>query len=144
MHPNRSKTTAPRRESNAHSEARPSRIYFNHAKPFSDPTSLIPAGASALHHPRLPANRPPSFLAARYLEAAAAEQAAAVAAAAEAETIAENQYRAGTVSYLNVVTAQATHLAARRTANDFAARRLVAAVQLAKNAGGGVGRPVNP
>ncbi len=85
-----------------------------------------------------------NLAAARYLEAAAAEQAAAVAAAAEAETIAENQYRAGTVSYLNVVTAQATHLAARRTANDFAARRLVAAVQLAKNAGGGVGRPVNP
>ena len=84
-----------------------------------------------------------NLAAARYLEAAAAEQAAAVAAAAEAETIAENQYRAGTVSYLNVVTAQATHLAARRTANDLAARRLVAAVQLAKNAGGGV-RPAAP
>lgn len=76
---------------------------------------------------------------ARLLEAAAAEQAAAVKAAAEAETIALNQYRAGTVSYLNVVTAQATHLAARRSANDLAARRLLAAVQLAKNAGGGVG-----
>ena len=61
------------------------------------------------------------------------------AATAEAETIATNQYRAGTVSYLNVVTAQATHLAARRSANDLAARRLVAAVLLAKNAGGGVG-----
>ena len=76
---------------------------------------------------------------ARLLEAAAAEQAAAVTAAAEAETIAVNQYRAGTVSYLNVVTAQATHLAARRSANDLATRRLLAAVQLAKNAGGGVG-----
>lgn len=76
---------------------------------------------------------------ARLLEAAAAEQAAAVTAAAEAETIAVNQYRAGTVSYLNVVTAQATHLAARRSANDIATRRLLAAVQLAKNAGGGVG-----
>ena len=65
--------------------------------------------------------------------------AAAVTAAAEAEAIALNQYRAGTVSYLNVVTAQATHLAARRNANDLAARRLLAAVQLAKNAGGGVG-----
>ena len=75
---------------------------------------------------------------ARLLEAAAAEQAAAVTAAAEAETIAVNQYRAGTVSYLNVVTAQATHLAARRSANDIATRRLLAAVQLAKNAGGGV------
>ncbi len=80
-----------------------------------------------------------NLAAARLLEEAATEQAAAVAAAAEAETIATNQYRAGTVSYLNVVTAQATHLAARRTANDLAARRLVAAVLLAKNAGGGVG-----
>jgi len=76
---------------------------------------------------------------ARLLEAAAVEQAAAVTAAAEAEAIALNQYRAGTVSYLNVVTAQATHLAARRSANDLATRRLLAAVQLAKNAGGGVG-----
>lgn len=75
----------------------------------------------------------------RLLEAAAVEQAAAVTAAAEAEAIAMNQYRAGTVSYLNVVTAQATHLAARRNANDLATRRLLAAVQLAKNAGGGVG-----
>ena len=85
-----------------------------------------------------------NLAAARYLDAAAAEQAAAVAAAAEAETIAENQYRAGTVSYLNVVTAQATHLAARRTANDLAARRLVAAVLLAKNAGGSVSAPKIP
>ena len=76
---------------------------------------------------------------ARLLEAAAVEQAAAVTAAAEAEAIAVNQYRAGTVSYLNVVTAQATHLAARRSANDLATRRLLAAVQLARNAGGGVG-----
>jgi outer membrane protein TolC len=81
-----------------------------------------------------------NLAAARLLEAAAVEQAAAVTAAAEAEAIALNQYRAGTVSYLNVVTAQATHLAARRSANDLAARRLLAAVQLAKNAGGGVGR----
>jgi outer membrane protein TolC len=80
-----------------------------------------------------------NLAAARLLEAAAVEQAAAVTAAAEAEAIALNQYRAGTVSYLNVVTAQATHLAARRSANDLAARRLLAAVQLAKNAGGGVG-----
>ncbi|NML26644.1 efflux transporter outer membrane subunit [Zoogloea sp. G-4-1-14] len=77
--------------------------------------------------------------AARLLDEAAVEQAAAVAAAAEAEAIALNQYKAGTVSFLNVVTAQATHLSAQRSANDLAARRLVAAVLLAKNAGGGVG-----
>ena len=81
-----------------------------------------------------------NLAAARLLEEAIVEQTAAVAAAAEAETIATNQYRAGTVSYLNVVTAQATHLAARRSVNDLLARRLLAAVLLAKNAGGGVGR----
>jgi len=81
-----------------------------------------------------------NLAAARHLEAAAREQAAAVAAAAEAEAIAGNQYRAGTVSYLNVVTAQASHLAARNAANNIAARRLVAAVLLAKNTGGGLGK----
>lgn len=81
-----------------------------------------------------------NLAAARLLDEAIVEQTAAVAAAAEAETIATNQYRAGTVSYLNVVTAQATHLAARRSVNDLLARRLLAAVLLAKNAGGGVGR----
>lgn len=78
--------------------------------------------------------------AARLLDEAMVEQAAAVAAAAEAETIALNQYKAGTVSFLNVVSAQTTHLSAQRSANDLAARRLVAAVLLAKNAGGGVGK----
>lgn len=72
----------------------------------------------------------------RLLAEAAVEQAAAVAAAAEAETIALNQYKAGTVSFINVLTAQAAHLSAQRSANDLASRRLVAAVQLARNAGG--------
>lgn len=80
----------------------------------------------------------------RVLEEAGVEQAAAVSAAAEAETIALNQYRAGAVSYLNVVTAQATHLSAQRSASDLAARRLVAAVLLAKNAGGGLGGKLPP
>ena len=77
-----------------------------------------------------------NLAAARLLEEAAAEQSAAVAAAAEAEAIALNQYRAGTVAYLNVIVLQAAHLSAQRSANDLAARRLVAAVLLAKNAGG--------
>lgn len=80
-----------------------------------------------------------NLAAVRFLEEAGVEQAAAVSAAAEAETITLNQYRAGTVSYLNVVTAQATHLSVQRSASDLAARRLVAAVLLAKNAGGGFG-----
>ena len=74
--------------------------------------------------------------AARLLEEAAVEQSAAVAAAAQAEAIALNQYRAGTVAYLNVIVLQAAHLSAQRSANDLAARRRVAAVQLARNAGG--------
>lgn len=77
-----------------------------------------------------------NLAASRLLADAAVEQAAAVSAAAEAESIALNQYKAGTVSYLNVLTAQTTHLAAQRSASDLAARRLVAAVLLAKNAGG--------
>ena len=85
-----------------------------------------------------------NLAAVRVLEEAGVEQAAAVSAAAEAETIALNQYRAGTVSYLNVVTAQATHLSAQRSASDLAARRLVAAVLLAKNAGGGLGGKLPP
>ena len=77
-----------------------------------------------------------NLAAARLLEEAAVEQSAAVAAAAQAEAIALNQYRAGTVAYLNVIVLQAAHLSAQRSANDLAARRLVAAVQLARNAGG--------
>ena len=85
-----------------------------------------------------------NLVAARLLEHELTEQNAAVTAAAEAEAIALNQYRAGTVSYLNVVTAQTTLLTARRSANDLAARRLLAAVLLAKNAGGDVARSAKP
>ena len=85
-----------------------------------------------------------NLVAARLLEHELTEQNAAVTAAAEAEAIALNQYRAGTVSYLNVVTAQTTLLTARRSANDLAARRLQAAVLLAKNAGGDVARSAKP
>jgi len=48
-----------------------------------------------------------------------------------------NQYRAGTVSYLNVVTAQNTALASERTAIDLQNRRLSASVLLIKALGGG-------
>jgi NodT family efflux transporter outer membrane factor (OMF) lipoprotein len=63
-------------------------------------------------------------------------QADAVEAAARSLSIAENQYRAGTVSYLNVVSAQTTTLAAERSQLDAQHRRLVALAQLAKNLGG--------
>lgn len=68
-------------------------------------------------------------------EAEAQEQ--AVRAARENERIALNQYKAGTVSYLNVAVAQAAALTAERSVLDLQARRLNAAVALVKALGGG-------
>jgi outer membrane protein TolC len=48
-----------------------------------------------------------------------------------------NQYLAGTLSYLNVNTAQADALNNEITAVDLVGQRLVAAVQLVKALGGG-------
>ena len=48
-----------------------------------------------------------------------------------------NQYKAGTVSYLNVVTVQTAWLANERTAVGILGRRLTAAVTLIKALGGG-------
>lgn len=58
-------------------------------------------------------------------------------AAADALEQVTNQYRAGTVSILNLITAQATLLQARRTLVDLRQRQLVASVQLIKATGGG-------
>lgn len=60
----------------------------------------------------------------------------AVAAARQSATITLNQYKAGTVSYLDVVTAQSAQLNAERTAVDLLGRRLNASVVLFKAAGG--------
>lgn len=73
----------------------------------------------------------------RLLEREAGEQAAAVEAAQRAAQLALNQYRAGTVSYLNVISAQSTALTAERSAADILARRLSASVALIKALGGG-------
>lgn len=70
------------------------------------------------------------------LEREEAVQADALAAARRARDVTDNQYRAGTVSYLNVVTAQATALAAERTLLDVRNRRLAAVGQLLKNIAG--------
>jgi NodT family efflux transporter outer membrane factor (OMF) lipoprotein len=78
-----------------------------------------------------------NLVAQRLLEQEAAVQDAAVAAADQAVQIALNQYRAGTVSYLAVVTAQTIAYTNRRTALDILRRRLVAAVALVKALGGG-------
>lgn len=56
--------------------------------------------------------------------------------AEEAERLVTNQYRAGTVSYLNVVTAQATTLESRRSLLALEGDRLVAGVQLMAALGG--------
>ena len=60
----------------------------------------------------------------------------AVASAERALTISSAQYKAGTTSYLTVITAQATSLAAERTAIELLTRRLTASVLLIQALGG--------
>jgi outer membrane protein TolC len=73
----------------------------------------------------------------RILEDEARVQDEAVDAARQTVTVTTNQYRAGTVSYLQVAVTQAAALANERTAVDIRARRMVAAVLLVKALGGG-------
>ncbi|MFZ2278069.1 MAG: efflux transporter outer membrane subunit [Prosthecobacter sp.] len=73
----------------------------------------------------------------RILAAETEAQNEAVHAARESERIATNQYEAGTLSYINVATAQATALNAERSAIDLRSRRLNATVALIKALGGG-------
>jgi len=60
-----------------------------------------------------------------------------VAAAEQSLAVMENQYRAGTVAYLNVIVAQTTVLSAKITALGILGRRMTAAVLLVKALGGG-------
>ena len=60
----------------------------------------------------------------------------AARAARESVTLTVNQYKAGTVSYLNVVTVQATQLAEERTMVTLLGRRLAANVALIRALGG--------
>jgi len=62
---------------------------------------------------------------------------AAADAAAETLTITQNQYKAGTVDYLNVVSAQNASLGAERAWRDITNRSLAASVSLLKALGGG-------
>jgi len=73
----------------------------------------------------------------RILEEEAKVQADAVRAAREAVALATNQYKAGTASYLDVVTLQAAKLNNERTEVVILGQRLSAAVQLIKALGGG-------
>ena len=72
---------------------------------------------------------------------ALAEQAALRRAASEAADLTEqqllNRYKAGQVSYSEVVTAQASALSARRTLSQLAASRQAAAISLIQALGGG-------
>lgn len=73
----------------------------------------------------------------RILEQEWAAQDEAVKAAQQSVKVATNQYTAGTVAYLSVLTAQTAELANERTALDIVGRRMTASVQLIKALGGG-------
>lgn len=73
---------------------------------------------------------------ASYAEAASAER-RATEASQRAADLADNRYREGAASYLEVVTAQAANLQARRSALDLQTRQRRATVQLVHAVGGG-------
>jgi len=73
----------------------------------------------------------------RILDQEAVLQAKAVEASLLAERLALTQYRAGTTSYLNVITAQALSLNNRRAAVTLRGRQLAASIGLIAATGGG-------
>lgn len=73
----------------------------------------------------------------RILEQEALVQNEAVEAGRQTVSATLNQYKAGTVGYLNVLVVQSTDLGNRRTALDILSRRMAASVQLVKALGGG-------
>jgi NodT family efflux transporter outer membrane factor (OMF) lipoprotein len=73
----------------------------------------------------------------RILEKQAVIEEAAVAAAKEAEKLTLNQYKAGTVPYSSVITAQTTRLNSEQTALTVLSDRLQASVALIEAVGGG-------
>ncbi len=72
----------------------------------------------------------------RWLADEAVVEDEAVRAARESVALTLNQYKAGTVSFLNVVTVQATQLSEERTSVNLLSRRLAASVALIKAVGG--------
>jgi NodT family efflux transporter outer membrane factor (OMF) lipoprotein len=73
----------------------------------------------------------------RVLEQQAVIEDAAVAASKEAEKLTLNQYKAGTVPYSSVITAQTTRLSSEETALTVLSDRLQASVALIEALGGG-------
>ena len=77
-----------------------------------------------------------NLVATQQLQLQALAQSQALGAAQRNLYIAQAQYAAGTVSYLNVVTAQASALNAQRTLLDIQSRQVLASNQLLKNLAG--------
>lgn len=73
----------------------------------------------------------------RILENETSIQNKAVAAADQALTLTMNQYRAGTISYLNVLTANTAALTNQQTAVQLKGQQLISSVMLIKALGGG-------
>ena len=73
----------------------------------------------------------------RILEEESAKVEQTISASDRALNVSTAQYRAGTVSYLNVITSQAALLGAQRNAVTIRSRRLVASVLLVQALGGG-------
>jgi outer membrane protein TolC len=73
----------------------------------------------------------------RYLAEEAVQEQEAVVAAEEAVTLEMARYRAGTDSYLNVITTQIIALGDEQTAITILQQRMSAAVDLVKALGGG-------
>jgi len=78
-----------------------------------------------------------SLAALRILEDEARVQQEALVAARQTVEVVTNQYKAGTVSYLNVIVAQTTALSDEQTALNIVGRRMTASVTLVKALGGG-------
>jgi NodT family efflux transporter outer membrane factor (OMF) lipoprotein len=73
----------------------------------------------------------------RILEQEAAQQQSAVTASEQSLQLEIDRYKAGTVSYLDVITSQTIALTNERAAVTILRNRMTAAVQLIKGAGGG-------
>jgi NodT family efflux transporter outer membrane factor (OMF) lipoprotein len=82
-----------------------------------------------------------NLVAVRMLAEEGKVQQEAARAARESVTLTVNQYKAGTVSYLNVVQVQATQLAEERSTVNLLGRRLTATVALIRALGGDWGSP---
>jgi outer membrane protein TolC len=78
-----------------------------------------------------------SLAALRILSTEAQQQDAAVKAATRSLELANERYKAGIDSYLNVITAQTTLLNNQRTALNLRTQQMTASVQLIKALGGG-------